>query len=82
MLMKKEKQIMIKLQAAPKTHPSGVQGAFLEDWYQSEKAPSPESRAPIYKAPKLSAKKTIRYSIDDLLFKSWLATYSYVNIVL
>lgn len=55
--MKKEKAIIIVVQAAPKTQPGGVQGAFAKDWYQSEGTPCPVKSPPIPSAAKLSTKK-------------------------
>lgn len=39
--IKKAKQIIINVQAAPKTHPGGVQGALFRLSYQSDETPEP-----------------------------------------
>jgi len=54
--MYKEKQTIIVVQAAPNTHPGGVQGALARFAYQSELTPAPVKKPPIAKAAKLITK--------------------------
>ena len=51
--------------AAPNTHPSGVQGALLADWYQTELAPSPAKIPPMNKPPKFTIRKMIINNEND-----------------
>ena len=48
-----EKQIIIVVQAAPKTHPGGVQGALFNVKYQFDIGPLLISQLPIPSAEKL-----------------------------
>lgn len=61
--MKIEKQIIIVVQAAPKTQPGGVQGALFSSAYQSDETPALVLNPPIANAAKLIAKKRIVRSI-------------------
>ena len=59
------KQIIIEDQAAPKTHPGGVQGAFAKFWYQTDETPFPVKEVPIARPKKLRNKKnTILLNIE------------------
>lgn len=51
------KQIIIEDQAAPKTQPGGVQGAFAKFWYQTDETPFPVKELPIARPTKLRNKK-------------------------
>jgi hypothetical protein len=51
--MKNAKQIMIKVQAAPNTHPGGVHGALFTLSYQSELTPDVVKREPSHNPTKL-----------------------------
>ena len=62
MAMKTEKQIMIVVQANPKTHPGGVHGALFNSAYQSDPAPVPAKIPPKAKAPKFNNRKPIIFS--------------------
>ena len=57
--MKNEKQIMIVVQAAPKTQPGGVHGALFKPLYQSPWTASPVTNPPKPSAAKFNAKKSI-----------------------
>ena len=52
------KQTIITVQANPKTHPGGVQGALFNSSYQTEPAPLPAKKPPKARALKLKNKKT------------------------
>ena len=68
-----EKQTMIVVQAAPKTHPGGVQGALLRFKYQSDCGPLSISQLPMASEPKLRIKKmTIYLKVFIKMFKSSL----------
>jgi len=54
---------MIVVQATPKTHPGGVQGALFKFEYQSEVGPLFINQLPKAKPPKLIAKKIKKYEI-------------------
>ena len=65
------------VQAAPKTHPGGVQGAFAKFVYQKDVGPSFINQLPKASPPKLMTKKRIRYfaldmfsCFEELLFSS------------
>ena len=58
-----EKQIMIVVQAAPKTQPGGVQGAFDRFKYQSVFGPLFMSQLPNANPPKLMNRNKIKYLI-------------------
>ena len=63
---------MIDVQAAPKTHPGGSQGALSRDIYHSDVGPSfirrmPMNRAPIFSVRK--AKKVAEVFINCLVFQ-------------
>ena len=53
------KQIMIVVQANPKTHPGGDQGALFNSLYHSEGTPFPVNKPPMPRAAKLRTKKII-----------------------
>lgn len=55
--IKNEKQTIILVQAAPKTHPGGVQGALFKVRYQVSETAPPVKKPPIAKAAKLMSKK-------------------------
>lgn len=57
--MKIEKQIIMVVQAAPKTQPGGVHGALFSSVYQSDETPEVVVNPPIANAAKFSAKKRI-----------------------
>ena len=65
-----EKQIMMLVQAAPKTQPGGVQGAFDRFKYQSVFGPLFMSQLPNANPPKLMNRNKIKYLIyfDLLIF--------------
>lgn len=54
-----EKQIMIVVQATPKTQPGGVQGALFKSIYQSVIGPLFISQLPNANPPKLTHKKNM-----------------------
>ena len=56
-LMYNEKQIIIVVQAAPKTHPGGIHGAWFKFSYQSDL--TSVNKPPMDSAPKFSIKKII-----------------------
>ncbi|GAA4806349.1 hypothetical protein GCM10023330_11050 [Litoribaculum gwangyangense] len=56
-----EKQIIIVVQATPKTQPGGVHGALLRLTYQLVCGPSFINKVPMAKAPKLIIRKIIMY---------------------
>jgi hypothetical protein len=58
-----EKQIMMLVQAAPKTQPGGVQGAFDRFKYQSVFGPLFMSQLPNANPPKLMNRNKIKYLI-------------------
>ena len=58
-----EKQIMMLVQAAPKTQPGGVQGAFDRFKYQSVFGPLFMSQLPNANAPKLMNRNKIKYLV-------------------
>jgi hypothetical protein len=47
----------MSVQAAPKTHPGGVQGALFRFSYHSDETPLPVNKPPTANAAKLSRKK-------------------------
>ena len=53
-----EKQIIMLVQATPKTQPSGVQGALSNFKYQSPCGPSAIKKEPMPNAPKFSNRNT------------------------
>ena len=57
------KQVIIVNQAAPKTQPGGVHGAFINSKYQLEGTPLLVNNPPIASAPKFSAKNIISLKI-------------------
>ena len=67
-----EKQIIIVVQATPKTQPGGVQGALLRLEYQSEVGPSFIKKLPIANPPKLMAKKMNTTEICFISFYFWI----------
>ena len=54
-----EKQIIMDVQATPKTHPGGVQGAFSKPMYQKDCGPLFMSQLPNPKPLKLIARNKI-----------------------
>ena len=58
-----EKQIIMLVQAAPKTQPGGVQGAFDRFKYQSVFGPLFMSQLPNANPPKLMNRNKIKYLI-------------------
>mgnify|MGYP007103419264 FL=1 len=58
-----EKQIMMLVQATPKTQPGGVQGAFDRFKYQSVFGPLFMSQLPNANPPKLMNRNKIKYLI-------------------
>ena len=71
--MKIEKQIMMVVQAAPKTHPGGVHGALFKLVYHSELTPEFVNRLPRYKPPKFITRKiSVQVNIKFLPKDSYL----------
>ena len=60
-----EKQIIMLVQAAPKTQPGGVQGAFVRFKYQSVFGPLFMSQLPNANPPKLMSRNKIKYLVDE-----------------
>ena len=58
-----EKQIIMVVQAAPKTQPGGVQGALFKLAYHAEDTPELVNLLPKYNAPKFNNKKMIILNI-------------------
>jgi len=58
-----EKQIIMLVQAAPKTQPGGVQGAFVRFKYQSVLGPLFMSQPPNANPPKLMNRNKMRYLV-------------------
>lgn len=58
-----EKQIIMLVQAAPKTQPGGVQGAFDRFKYQSVFGPLFMSQLPNANPPKLMNRNKIKYLV-------------------
>ena len=58
-----EKQIIMLVQAAPKTQPGGVQGAFVRFKYQSVFGPLFMSQLPKANPPKLMNRNKIKYLV-------------------
>ena len=59
-----EKQIIMVVQATPKTHPGGVQGALLRVKYQLDVGPLFINKLPRAKAPKFRSKNSTKYFIS------------------
>ena len=58
-----EKQIVMIVHAAPKTQPSGVQGAWFKLVYQEDVGPLFINQLPIAKPPKLiNRNKTVNFN--------------------
>ena len=68
-----EKQTIIVIQAAPKTQPSGVQGALLSCKYHSLFGPAAMNKLPMPNAPKLMIKKIMNG------FNNFMMTYFEVS---
>ena len=60
---------MTVVQAAPKTQPGGVQGAFANPAYHSEETPGPVAMLPMARPPKLRTPKikkgTMREAMEE-----------------
>lgn len=68
---------MIVVQAAPNTHPGGVQGALSRPRYQSPMTALEVNILPIANAPKLRNKKTINRTNITSKQKCWGFVHGY-----